>query len=644
MSARSVSEERSAGSVRPRRFLGALLLVTLVVAAYVPALSGDFLWDDDDYVSQNDTLRGVDGLSRMWLEPRSLPQYYPLVHTTFWVEHRLFGLDTTAYHVSNVLLHGLAAVLLWRVLRRLGVPGAWLAAAVFGLHPVHVESVAWITERKNVLSAALAFGATLAWLRAAGVDERREGRGGRARDYALAVLLFLGGLLSKTVVASLPAVLALLLWWKGRLDRRQALLLAPLALVGIAFGLTTAHLESVHVGAWGAKWDLSPLDRLLIAGRAVWFYAGKLVWPRPLIFIYERWEIDDRAPLQYLWPLAALALPLALWRARRRLGRGPLVAVLIFGGVLFPCLGFVDVYPFRFSFVADHFQYHASAALIALFVATVTLALSRPGARTARPLAAGVLLALLGAATWARAHAYADRRTLWTDVVEQNPDAWIAHTNLGYELYLAGEHAAATEHLERSLALFADAPETYTNLGLALEAQGRHAEAAALYAELVRRLPGNAKARHDLASALVELERLDEAESAWNEALARRPDWPEALAGLGALHARMGRLDDARRELERALQLAPDLVPARVNLAQVLERAGDPAAAEAELRRVLALAPDHARAWNNLGILLARRGVTDDAARHFARALALDPSLDEARRNLAILRERTGGG
>jgi hypothetical protein len=353
-------------------WLVALGIVCLTLLVYAPAISAGFIWDDDHYVTENMTLRSLAGLKQIWLDPKATPQYYPLVHTGFWVEYHLWGLDPKGYHLVNVLLHAANAVLVWLVLKRLGVPGALWAALIFALHPVHVESVAWVTERKNVLSTLFYLSAMLAYWRFWPADGAQP-QTGAWRWYGLALLLFVFALLSKTVTCSLPAAILLIRWWKtGRLASRDWLLTAPMFAVGLALALLTVYLEKHHVGAQGEEFTWSYLDRVLIAGRAIWFYAGKLIWPSNLIFIYPRWNIDASVWWQYVFPLAAAGVVLALLVLRNRLGRAPLTAVLFFIGTLTPALGFFDVYPMRYSFVADHFQYLASLGLIVLFAGLST--------------------------------------------------------------------------------------------------------------------------------------------------------------------------------------------------------------------------------------------------------------------------------
>ncbi len=572
------------GGHRRQAVLWGALLVLLTIAAYLPALRAGFVWDDDMHVTGNATLRTLDGLRRIWLEPRALPQYYPLVHTTFWLEYRLFGLAPFGYHLANVLLHAGNALLVWTVLRRLAVPGAWLAGAVFALHPVHVESVAWVTERKNVLSTAFYLGSALCLLRFFAVDARDDNA--RADDAAERPLswawyfggfaLFLGALLSKTVTASLPAAVLLVLYWKkGRIAARDVVVSLPLFAVGATFGLATAWLERHHVGAQGEAWDLSIVERCLIAGRAVWFYAGKLVWPHPLAFIYSRFEIDARAWGSYLFPLAALAAAAALWLLRGRIGRAPLVAVLCFGGTLFPALGFFNVFPMRYSFVADHFQYLASIGLIALGCAAVVRAARRYGVgRAATTAAAGLALGSLAAATFVQTFAYCDAETLWRDTLAKNPGAWMAHTNLGLLLVGKGEVEEGMAHYRESIRLEPTLVEPRLNLGEQLIRQERFAEAIAVIEEAVRVRPGHAMARYNLGTALARSGRYAEAIVQLTEAVRLLPDFAEAEYNLATAHLKLDRLPDAEEHYRRTLRVRPDHANAHANLAAVLERTG----------------------------------------------------------------------
>ncbi|MEE9296435.1 MAG: O-GlcNAc transferase, partial [Phycisphaerae bacterium] len=415
------------------------VIIAAVVVAYIPALLGGFVWDDNAYVTENRTLESLSGLWRIWFEFGATPQYYPLVHTTFWIERHLWGLHPFGYHTVNVLLHAFNAVLVFAVLRRLNVRGAWVAAMIFALHPVHVESVAWITERKNVLSGAFYLSAMLAYLRYVELDHAAGEASRRRRCYVAALVLFVCALLSKTVTASLPAAILLILWWKrGRLRGRDLQPLIPMFIAGAILGLVTVWMELYNLrgtgrGAQGPEWDLSWVERCLVAGRAFWFYVGKLVWPTGLTFVYPRWPIDAGVWWQYLYPLAAVVVVGLLWSRRGRIGRAPVAATLFFAGTLTPALGFFNVYPFRYSFVADHFLYLGSLGLIVLFAAAVTALVERmtEHLRSARHGLAAALFTILAVMVWNESHKYEDLEALWLDTLAKNPECWMAHNNLG---------------------------------------------------------------------------------------------------------------------------------------------------------------------------------------------------------------------
>jgi tetratricopeptide (TPR) repeat protein len=645
---------------RTRFALAAGLLVAMTLVAYIPAMRGGYVWDDDAYVQYNPVLRDAEGLRKVWLEPQSVPQYYPLVYTTYWIERRLWnGLGVPrapGHHLTNVLLHAISAVLLWRLLRRLALPGAYFAAAVWALHPVCVESVAWITERKNVLSGVFCFLSMLTYLRFCGAGAQGAARR-RWGLYAASFGLFVGALLGKTVTASMPAVILVVLWWKrDRLRWADVWPLLPMLAVGAAMGLVTAHLESEHVGAKGTEWAFSVVDRFLIAGRALWFYAGKVVWPARLAFFYPRWRLDAGSWWQYLPPLGVVAAFAALWLARRPpgashagrgIGRGPLAAVLIFAGTLFPALGFLNVYPMRFSFVADHFQYLACASLIALAVAAVTAAIQR-SALSRRPTAtlicAGLLLLALGALTWRQGRAYHSAEALWRDTLRKHPDCAVAHNNLGRILYTrwrssrrTQDLAEAKRHLTEAARLRSDNGEAHNNLGLVLMACGDYAEAAEHLEKAIQLRPYHPSGYVNMEQLCLQMQRWDEAERWFREALARPPEHPVVRYSLAELLERRGDLEGALAQLREAVKVAPGHFASQVKLGLLLAEAGKPAAAEPHLRKAVRLRPDHAQARYALAGILAEGGSPREAVAHYRVALERDRTDVEAMRELAWL-------
>lgn len=567
------------------------LIVAGVLIAYLPAIFGGFIWDDDSYLTENMLLREPGGLQRIWFEPRATPQYYPLVFTTFWIEHRLWGLHPLGYHLVNVLLHAASSVLLYRLLRGLAVPGAWLAAAIFALHPVHVESVAWITERKNVLSGFFYIAAAQMYLRFAGLLPRSAtvsteagamahqsavAAAGKWRDYAISLALFGCALLSKTVTCTMPAAMLVVIWWKrGRITMRDALAAAPMLLFGAAMGGLTAWLEKTHVGTGAIDWQLSPVDRCLIAGRALWFYLGKLVVPSNLCFFYPRWSPDDSQLWQYLFPAAWVALVAALFLLRLRIGRGPLAATLFFSGTLLPALGFVDVFPFRYSFVADHFQYLASIGPLVLFAAIIA---SRLGQATMKVIVVAICL-LLGALTFVRSVAFMEIENLWRDTLATNERAWAAHQNLGVILDRRGESEAALKHFHRVVELQPDEYQTYMNISIALSKQGKMDEALAAAQTAIDLQPRSALARFNMGTLLVTLKRDTEAIKQFEAAIGYRPAYAAAHFNLGVVYERNDRVPEALTAFQQAINADPGLQQAWMRLASLQRRTGDAAAA-----------------------------------------------------------------
>ncbi|MCP4594571.1 MAG: tetratricopeptide repeat protein [bacterium] len=560
-------------STRTRSVAAALGLIALTALAYWPVSDCGYIWDDNHYVTQNPTLSDTDGLRRIWSEPGATPQYYPLVFTSFWVEHHLWGTNPWGYHIVNVLLHGVGSVLVWRVLRRLGLPGAWVASAIFAVHPVHVESVAWITERKNVLSGAFYLAAALAYLRFCGIGDAPERI--RERDwrfYGLAVALFIAALLSKSVTASLPAALVLILWWKRRLSRSDAAPLLPMFVLGVAMGVFTAMMEKYHVGAQGEDWSTPLAHRSLIAGRAAWFYVGKLLWPANLTFIYPRWSINPGDVWWYVPPVAVLALLVVLFVLRERIGRGSLVAALFFGGTLVPALGFIDVYPFRYSFVADHFQYLASLGPIAWVVAAGGSAFGmgrghgedggltvrrRTIARRIGWAASVVVLVLLMVLTGRQCRIYRDQETLWRDTLEKNPAAWMAHHNLATILSERGHTAEAIAHYTQALLVKPRSFEAHNGLAIALARVDRLDEAITHFTRAAELRPEDATPHYNLGHALVKHQRDADAVDSLRTSLRIEPNHANRHVELGQALARLERKDEAAKAYQQALAIDP---------------------------------------------------------------------------------------
>ena len=537
-----------------------LALLALTLAAYWPALLGDFVWDDDAHVTKM-ALRSLDGLRDIWFKLGATQQYYPLLHSAFWIEAKLWGDYVLGYHLVNVLLHVIAACLVVTVCQRLSIKGAWLAGAIFALHPVNVESVAWISEQKNTLSLVFYLLAALAYLR---FDDERK-----PRDYVLASALFACALLTKTVTASLPAALLVVFWWKrGRIQwQRDVLPLLPWFVIAAASGLFTAWVERHIIGAEGSEYNLDLLQRALLGGRVIWFYFDKLLWPANLIFTYPHWTVDAKVAWQYAFDIGLLALAAWFWALRSRT-RGPLAALLFFGGLLFPVLGFLDIYPFRYSYVADHFVYLAGLGVIVPLSAAATLAyegITAPALRRAAQLAAGALLVMLAVLTNLQSRIYLDAKTLYRATLASNPDDWMAHQNLGL-IYSRGavHRAEAITQFEDVIRLKPEHNRAHYNLGLQLFISGRGPEAIEHFRSAIQYAPKNLLIVGNSLDFIGMIEtsmpgQLQDAIAVLDSAVALRPHDGESRHALGLALEKAGRTVEAKIQLDSAAVLRPDL-------------------------------------------------------------------------------------
>src|SRR6184192_1471660 len=485
-------------SIQSRNWLWGVLLLALVLVAYARVFNAGFIWDDESHLTQNPCIVGPLGLKEVWTSTQAV--YYPLVLTTFWVLHKLVGLNPLTYHLLNVLLHAASAILLWRLLKLLQVRGAWLGAALWALHPVMVQSVAWVTELKNTQSCLfylLSIFCFLKWDGARRITRLRQGCGGQARIsriqdatnqgnaasnaprrqtgrrslmlFALSLFFFVLATLSKPSVVMLPVVLVLCIWWQtGRISRPNVLALVPFVLISAVASVWTIFEQKFHAGAIGAEWAQTWPERLIVAGRAVWFYLANLVWPHPLIFIYPRWKINSSQLTAYLPLVAAIAGLLALWLIRAKWSRAVFFTLAYYVVSLFPVLGFFSVYFFRYSFVSDHFQYLASMGPLALAGAGIVTgcnrlpaprrlsalsSTSRDGAVVTTPLVGicGVLLLSLVFLTLRQTALYHDLVTLYTRTLARNPGCWMAHYNLGIALNDQGNPDGAIAHYRKAI-------------------------------------------------------------------------------------------------------------------------------------------------------------------------------------------------
>jgi Tfp pilus assembly protein PilF len=533
----------------------------------------------------------------------AVSRYYPLTLTSFWIQRRLWGLNPLPYHLVNVALHATNGILIFFLLRRLRARAAWLAATLWALHPVNVESVAWITELKNTQSGLFFFLSVWCFLRS-------EAGAARRRWYGLALLCGLAALLSKPSTVVLPLALLLCVWWeRGSWRRADILRIAPFFILALGMSALTVVEQRGPIQLAGtAEWNLGMAERFVMAGKAVWFYASKTVWPARLTFVYPRWKLDAGSVWSWL-PLAGLVVGGALlWLWRRQFwARAGWFGCGFFVLSLLPVLGFFDVFYFRYSYVADHFQYLACIGLISLAVSTGTAICERAGQRGRDwgMLAAAIVMLTLGLSTWGQARIYQDSETLWGDTLAKNPQCWMAHNNLGTVFLREGKVSGAIAHFDQALEIKPDDAEAHTNLGIALYQTGKREEAMEHFQQALRINPNKAEAHGNLGIALAQTGKIEEAIAHYERALRIKPDIVEVYSNLGNALARVGRLPEAIVQYEQALRIKPDIAEVHYNLGNALARVGRVPEAIVQYEQALRIRPDFTLAQNALARLQA---------------------------------------
>ena len=611
--------------------LAFLALALLVAVPYLPAmLWGGFVWDDNSFITV-DAVENVSGLRQIWFSPIDVDQHYwPLTYTSFWLEHKLWGFDPTGYHIVNVLLHLANTLLLWHLLRRLAVSGAWMVAAVFAVHPLHVESVAWIIERKDVLSGLFYLGAVLAWMRF--VEQPNP------RWYVGSLVLYVAGLLSKSIVVTLPAVLLIWHWWKqGRVTSADLLRLVPFFAVGLV--ITVGDLSFYRSGS-STSFDYSLAERTLIAARALWFYAGKLLWPTNLAVIYPRWDIHVADLLAWGYLIAAVALVVALWHIRSRFGRGPLAGVLFFAVTLSPVLGFVDYIYMSYAFVADRYQYLAGIGIMAVVIGAAAYGIRPLSDSWQKGALAGaaVVLVVLGVLTWRQASIYRDDETFNRHIIALNPQALNAHLNLGKTLYDQERYEEALEAARVAVEQTPNSFKAHSNLGAVLSELGHLEEAENHLRRSIALNPQAEDAHLNLGDALYKQGRYEEALEVARVAVEQDPDSFEAHVNLGVILNALGRFEEAETHLRRSIALNPQAEDAHLNLGDALYKQGRYEEALEVARVVVDQDSDSFEAYINLGITFVALGRFEEAETHLRRAIALNPRHTETLYALAKLR------
>ena len=559
---------------RPKRdyLLLALLLAVTTILAYQPAWHGGFIWDDDAYITNNELLTAPDGLRRIWFSLDSPSQYFPLVYTMFRFERAWWGLSPTGYHFVNILLHIANALILWSLLARLRVPGAWLASAIFALHPVQVESVAWITERKNVLMGFFFLLTIRAWVEF--VDKQTKHRW---FFYVLALLLYALALFSKTTACTLPAALLLILWLQGRrINQRQLVQLVPFVVLALGMGLLTVWWERYHQGTHGPLFAISPPRASSDCQPSYLVLSGQTILAVEPYFHLSAVDSLADGSAAVCMVLAALGgLCAAIFFARKYVGRSLEVAELFFVATLSPVLGFIMLYTFRYTFVADHYQYLASIGPIALASAGITtLAASFKESRHFIFGAAVCIVAALAVFTWRQSGMYADIEALWRTTIARNPGCWMAHNNLGIVLSQKGEIDEAIAHYRKTLEMSPDFADADYNLGNALLQKGE-IDAAILHCQrAVTIQPNDPEAQVALGNALLQKGLIDESIVHYQKALAIRPYYVTAHYNLSSAFLKKGEIDKAIFHCQAVLSIQPEHADAHTILANGLSSKG----------------------------------------------------------------------
>ena len=620
----------------------AIILLTLLI--YFSSLTNGFIWDDDDYVTNNFSIQKTEGLKEIWFSYKT-PQYYPMVFSSFWLEHKLWGLDPTGYRAVNLIFHIFNALLVYIILLVLYRPLALPAALIFAVHPVQVETVAWITERKNIFGAFFYLLTTFFYIRF--YDTQRK------LDYGLALLSFILALLSKSVTSTFVIVPLLVRWWQGHKFRMLDLIqLVPFGLLGMLAGLNTVYLEVVRVGAAGSTWSLPLLGKIVLPGKIILFYVYKLAFPTELIFFYPRWHIDPSVPWQWL-PIACVASILGLlYFYRAKIGRGAFALFLCFVASLFPALGFFNVYPMMYAYVADHFQYIASISMIILLCASAgfvaqrmvfdRFALDSKTRRMVYVCALVLIVSFLGFKSYSYTKAFENRETLFADVIQKNPGAWMAHNNLGMVYISQGKISQAVDRFQATLKIKPKDCTALNNLGNIHKAQGLWEKAREAYETCLAADPTYATAYNNLGLVHVHSGDLQQARDLFEKAVALDPMAHSAHLNLGRLYLQQKQYDRALDHYSKALAIHPYYVEAHLQRGLVYAQTGARDKAREAFDKVLAIDPNNFHAHNNLAIIYSRDGQLQAAVVHFREAVRLNPNFLQARYNLGETLLRLG--
>lgn len=547
-------------------FLKITLIIALIFTAYIHTIQSDFIWDDNDYITANPHLKTVNGLKNIWFKPGSTVQYYPLLFTFFWGQYQLWGFDVVGYHLFNIFIHIINVLLIWYLLTYLNVKGAFYAALIFAVHPVHVETVVWITELKNLLSTTFYLIALWTYMRFIPIHPQQISDKKKKLFYGFSFIFYVCALLTKTVTCSLPVVILLILYWKHQKIKKQDILsVTPYFVVGILFAFMTIWMEKHFAGVIVTPIDLSFLERLLIASRALWFYPSKLLWPADLIFIYPKWNVMANVWWQYLYVIATAGVIGLLFQLRHRLGRAPVVAVLFYVFTIFPALGFIDIETMQYTYVADHYQYLASLGFIIPF----GFLLKRLFEKAKRPqFKILIMVIIVGALTFLsfnQGKNYKNLYVLWQKTIDKNPSCWLAYHNRGTMFLYDQQYDKALTDLDQALLLNPDLYQALNNRGTVYLNKG---DLENSLRDFNRAISINAtfhQAYKNRGDVYFRLQKIDSALDDYNQAISVNKDYEQAYNNRGVLYHKVGKYDAAISDFNKALVINPKYAKAYIN-------------------------------------------------------------------------------
>ncbi|MDP8215916.1 MAG: tetratricopeptide repeat protein [Candidatus Kaelpia imicola] len=584
------------------KFIGiiaSLIIVLLTALIYLDSLDNGFIWDDDVHIYKASYMKSSTGLTDIWVE-NATPQYYPLTTTIFWLGDKAWGLNPKGYHILSLVIHILNALLLYSLIKKLFYPLAFPVALIFAIHPIGVETVAWASELKNLLALfffLLSFSGYLKFLSTK-----------KSKYYLLTIIAFIAAVFSKYTAVSF-AFIPLLhgFWLKGKIKKRELKLSIPFILIGLLAGLNAVFTEIYNVGARGAEWSLSYLDKMILIGKTSLFYIYKVIYPKDFIFIYPRWQIRTLDILEWLPILTLLSLISLLSLYRKRVNRAITALFTFYLISIFPASGFFNVFPMKYSYVADHFSYLSTPWIILLFFALIypsyryLLKTIKPKKSIYLKLILTITLSItaifLSIGSNRLTGNYKDEITLYKSIIAKNPGCWMANANLAILYTESDKNRLALKHYRDAIASEPNVASIYYNLG----------------------------------NLYYKIGDYDSAINSYMAAITSKPGYGESYANLANTYRAKGEPDKAIEHYKRALLFKPDAI-VYFNLGNIYYQLGEYKEAMESYRETLKADPNYSRVHINLALSYYELKEYAKAKEHYRLALAADsPLTDETR-------------